>query len=442
MSRRCWAEMSWIWDEKAECMDPEERKALQLERLREIVKYAYERVEWYRRKFDEAGIRPEDIRTLDDIRLIPFTTKEELREVYPFGLLAVPLSEIVEIHTSSGTTGKPVVVGYTRRDLDLWGEVMARAYAAAGARPGDVAQIAYGYGLFTGGLGFHYGAQKMGLTVVPTSAGNTKRQVMLMADFGTNVLACTPSYSLYIAEVAREMGMDARSLPLKAGLFGAEPWSEGMRQEIERSLGLSAFDHYGLTEIIGPGVSFECPAKEGLHINEDHFYPEVIDPETGEPLPEGEEGELVLTTLTKEGMPVLRFRTRDITRIWRERCRCGRTLVKMARVKGRTDDMLIVRGVNVFPSQIEQVLMSVDGVAPHYQIIVDRVGRMDELEIKVEVTEKVLSDEVRRMEEVRERLESEVESVLGIRAKVTLVEPGSIERSMGKAKRVIDKRRL
>ncbi|ORC36550.1 phenylacetate--CoA ligase [Marispirochaeta aestuarii] len=432
-----------VWDRSAEYRDPESLRALQLQRLQELVTRLYIRVPFYRRKFDEAGIRPSDINSLEDISKIPFTTKQELRETYPYGLLAVDESEIVEVHTSSGTTGTPVVGAYTRRDIETWSHAMARTLAMAGAGPGDVIQNAYGYGLFTGGLGVHYGARMLGANVIPISAGNTKRQLMIMRDFGTTLLTCTPSYSLFLAETAAEEGIDFRSLPLKAGCFGAEPWSDNMRREIENKLSLTAHDIYGLTEIIGPGVAAECEVQDGLHINEDFFYPEIINPETGEVLPPGEKGELVFTTLTKEGTPILRYRTRDITYLYRETCSCGRTTIKMHRLLGRTDDMLIIRGVNIFPSQIEEVLIRIEETQPHYQIVVDRGStHLDEVEIRVEVEESFFSDETKGLERIRSKISEEIRSSLGIGAIIRLVEPKSLERSIGKATRVIDKRQI
>jgi len=432
-----------IWNQEAECLDSTELEQRQSRDLAAVAEKVYRRVPFYRKKLDEAGVKPADIQSLKDVARLPFTTKDEMRETYPYGLLAVDESDIVEVHTSSGTTGTPVVDAYTLKDIDTWSEAMARTLAMAGTTAGDVVQNAYGYGLFTGGLGVHYGARRIGANVIPISAGNTKRQIMVMRDFRTNVLTCTPSYSLFLAEVAREEGLELAGLALRAGCFGAEPWSDGMRVEIEKKLNLLALDIYGLTEIIGPGVSSECEAKDGLHINEDLFYPEIIDPATGEPLPDGEKGELVITTLTKEGTPVIRFRTRDITYLMREKCACGRTLVRMHRLLGRTDDMLIIRGVNVFPSQIEQVLMRVEETEPHYLIIVDRdAGNLDEMEIHVEVEKSFFSDETRSLEQVQQKIESEIRGELGLGAHVKLVEPKSIERSMGKAKRVIDRRKL
>ncbi|MHB1160435.1 MAG: phenylacetate--CoA ligase family protein [Chloroflexota bacterium] len=429
-----------FWDQEHETLPRAEMEALQLERLQRKVREVYEKVPFYRRALRERKVGPGDIRSLEDLAKLPFTGKTDFRDNYPFGLLAVPLKEVVRIHGSSGTTGKPTVVGYTRADIDLWSEVMARTLAIGGVTDEDVVQNAYGYGLFTGGLGFHYGAERLGATVIPISGGNTKRQIMLIQDMGSTVITCTPSYSLFLAETARQMGVDPRDLPLRVGFFGAEPWSYRMREEIEAELGITALDVYGLSEIIGPGVAQECPHKRGLHIFEDHFLPEVVDPETGEPLPDGHRGELVFTTLTKEALPVLRYRTRDITSLHREPCPCGRTLVRMDKVTGRTDDMLIVRGINVFPSQIEAVLLEVDGVEPHYQIVVDRERRLDDLEIQIEVSESVISDEVGRLESLTRKVRAELESTLGIAALVKLVEPGAIPRSEGKAKRVIDRR--
>ena len=431
------------WNKEIECIDNDKLRELQLERLKKVVKRVYENVEFYRKKLDKAGVKPEDIKSLEDIRYIPFTTKQEMREVYPFNLFAVPLDEVIEIHTTSGTTGKPVVAGYTKEDIEIWSEVMARCLTMMGVNNKDIIQIAYGYGLFTGGLGFHYGAQKIGATVVPASAGNTRRQVELMKDFGSTVLACTPSYALYIAEYAKEeLGVDPTTFKLRVGSFGAEMWTEEMRKEIEARLGLKAYNVYGLTEIIGPGVGHECVYQNGIHIWEDHFLIEIIDPETGEPLPEGEEGELVITTLTKHAMPVLRFRTRDLTKIIKGNCECGRTMVRIERIKGRTDDMIKIRGVMVFPYQIEQAILEVQGVEPHYQIIVTRPHYLDEMEVRVEMNKEVFSDEVKRIEELRKKLEKKIESAIGVRVKVTLVEPKSLPRSEGKAKRVIDKRNL
>ncbi len=431
-----------IYNEKMECMGRDEMRALQGERLKATVKKVYDKVEPYRAKMDAAGVTPAGIVSIDDLHKLPFTLKTDLRDHYPFGMFAEPMENVVRVHSSSGTTGKPTVVGYTKYDVDeIWSEVMARTIACAGGTKGDVLHVAYGYGMFTGGLGVHYGGEKLGCTVLPVSGGNTKRQLMIMQDFGSSILACTPSYSLYIADVCKELGIDPKELPLKAAIFGAEPWTNEMRDEIEKIYGILAIDIYGLSEIIGPGVSSECDQKCGLHVNEDHFYPEIINPETGEVLEDGETGELVFTCLTKQAFPLLRYRTYDITRLNREKCACGRTLVRMDRVSGRSDDMLIIRGVNVFPSQIESVLVAIEGTEPHYEIVVDKRGVMDELEIKVEVSDAVFSDEVRKLEELRDKIEAEIESVLGLTASVKLVEPRTIARSEGKAKRVIDKRK-
>ena len=431
-----------IWSSYYETMPRNAIRALQLDRLRATLRRVYDSVPFYRKTFDERGIKPRDINSLDDLAKLPFTTKLDLRDNYPFGFFTVPLEDVVRLHSSSGTTGKPVVVGYTRNDVDLWAELMARTLSSAGTNRGDVVQNAYGYGLFTGGLGVHYGAERIGASVIPISGGHTKRQVMIMQDFGSTILCCTPSYALLIAEVAEEMGVDSRNLKLKAGVFGAEPWSEKMRQEIEKRLNIIAIDIYGLSEIIGPGVSAECIERNGLHIYEDHFLPEIIDPETGDVLPYGEKGELVFTTLTKEAFPLIRYRTRDMSSLNPEPCLCGRTLVRMERVRGRTDDMLIIRGVNVFPSQIEAVLMEIEGVEPHYQLVVDRKGALDEMEVWVEVNERIFSDEIKGLEALGRRIREELENVLGITTTVKLVEPKTIQRSEGKAKRVIDKRQI
>jgi len=413
----------------------------QLANLRRTVARVYASVPFYRRRMDEKGVKPEDIRSLDDIRLLPFTTKDDMREGYPFGLFAAPLEEVVRVHSSSGTTGKPVVAGYTRNDINLWANLMARTLRCGDVTEQDIVQNAYGYGLFTGGLGVHYGAELIGATVVPMSGGNSKRQIMVMKDFGSTAITCTPSYALALAETAVEMGVDPKSLKLRVGFFGAEPWPEEMRAAIEERWNLKAIDIYGLTEIIGPGVASECLEQNGLHIFEDHFYPEVIDPESGEVLPEGEKGELVFTCLTKEAFPVLRFRTRDITRLIPGECPCGRTLRRMDRVSDRTDDMLIIRGVNIFPSQIENVLLGIEETEPHFQIIVRREGAMDELEILFEVDEEHFSDEVKALQAIERRVAREIEAAIGLRANVRLVEPKTIERSMGKRKRVIDLRK-
>jgi phenylacetate-CoA ligase len=426
----------------AETLPQPEMAKLQVTRLRACVERVGQTVPFYRHQLAAATVDPTRIRSLADLARIPFTTKQDLRDHYPYGLFATPLSEIVRVHASSGTTGKLTVVGYTRNDLALWSQMIARALAAAGVTAEDVVQNAYGYGLFTGGLGFHYGAEQIGATVLPVSGGNTKRQVQLLQDFGSTVLCCTPSYALLIAEVAAEEGVDLHTLPLKVGMLGAEPWSVQMQAEIEARLGLRAFDHYGLSEIIGPGVASECSERQGLHINEDHFIPEIIDPTSGEGLPDGEIGELVLSCVTKEGLPLLRYRTRDRTRLYREPCACGRTTARMSKVLGRTDDMIIVRGVNVFPSQIESVLLQVGELAPHYQILVDR-GRdyIDELDILVEAPDELFQNSD-HLSLLQQRLHYDIQSVLGITCTVQLVAPKHLQRSEGKAVRVIDKRRL
>ncbi len=420
----------------------EQLRSLQLHRLRAIVERAYDNVVLYRRHMVERGLTPDDIRSLDDIRRLPFTVKDDLRDSYPFGLFASPMSEVIRVHASSGTTGKPTVVAYTREDLDVWSSVMARTFAACGCQRGDIIQNAYGYGLFTGGLGAHYGAEALGATVIPISGGNTERQIMVLKDFGVTAVCCTPSYFLHIIERAQELGVDLRDLPLRVGVFGAEPWTDGMRQRIEPAAGIKAYDIYGLSEIIGPGVASECCAQEGLHVFEDHFYPEIIDPETCEVLPDGEEGELVFTTLSKRAMPLLRYRTRDITTLYTEPCPCGRTVRRMRRVGRRSDDMFIIRGVNVYPSQVETALLQVEGTLPHYQIILTREDGLDRMTVEVEVTPEVFSDRVGAMEAVRQKLAHAIDHVLGIRVTLRLVEPNAIERSQGKAKRVIDKRTL
>lgn len=430
------------WNKSIECMDREELRELQSQRLIDTVRRVYHNVPYYRSLMQQKGLVPEDIRGIEDLSLLPFTTKQDLRDNYPYGLFAVPLSEIVRIHASSGTTGKPTVVGYTRQDIVNWSELMARALTCGGTTKESVIQVAYGYGLFTGGLGVHYGAERIGASVIPISGGNTKRQAMLMRDFGTTVLACTPSYALHLAETIEEMGIRHDELKLTNGIFGAEPWSESLRKELEEKLNISAIDIYGLSEVIGPGVASECQCKSGLHISEDYFIPEVVDPDTGETLEAGKVGELVLTTINKEGLPVIRYRTRDITSLNYEPCSCGRTHVRMNKLLGRTDDMLIIRGVNVFPSQIESVLMEIGDIKPHYLLIVDRINNLDFLEIWVEVSEELFSDEVRKLEELNRKITKEIQGTLGLSVKVKLVEPRTIERSQGKAKRVIDKRKM
>lgn len=430
------------WQKEYETMPREKLAALQLNRLQKTVQRAYDNVPHYHNKLDQAGITPEDIKTLEDLQKLPFTVKQDLRDNYPFGLFAVPQDDIIRLHASSGTTGKPTVVGYTQNDLVTWSDLMARAFATAGGTHRDVVQNAYGYGLFTGGMGVHYGAERLGATVVPISGGNTARQLMLMQDFGTTILTCTPSYALYLGEELERKGINPKSLKLRLGIFGAEPWSERMREQLEAKLNITALDIYGMSELIGPGVAMECPDKQGMHIFEDHFIAEIIDPDTEKPLPYGQRGELVITSLTKEAMPVIRYRTRDITVLTADTCNCGRTFVRMQRITGRTDDMLIIRGVNVFPTQIESVLLEFGDTEPHYLLVVDRKGTLDELEIWVEISDKFFSDKVRALEDLEKRLRSRILSVLGIAANIKLVEPRTIPRSEGKAKRVMDKREL
>lgn len=432
-----------MFNREFESMREDKMKALQLDRLKWSVSHAYENVAFYRQKYDAAGFHPGQLRTLADIRRIPFLTKQDMREHYPFGLFAVPREKVVRVHASSGTTGNATVVGYTKRDVETFSEIVARCLVSYGAGPEDIIQVAYGYGLFTGGLGVHYGAEKLGAMTVPISGGNTARQIMLIRDFGTTMIACTPSYLLNIADhIEKNMpGFDIGTTRLRTAVLGAEPWTPEMRREIERRLGISAHDIYGLSEVMGPGVAGDCSEKSGLHIQEDHFFCEIIDPETGEPLPEGELGEIVYTSLTKEAAPVIRYRSRDITRLRREACKCGRTLIKMDKVSGRSDDMMIIRGVNVFPSQIESVLMEISGTEPHYQIVLDRKGALDDIEVMVEVNESLFSDGIKALETLSRQIVSRIRSVLGISAKVTLVQPLTIPRSDGKAVRVIDRRR-
>jgi phenylacetate-CoA ligase len=431
-----------IWNEPKECMGRDERTAEQSQRLKETVNRVYHNVTFYRKKMQEVGLEPGDINGIEDIHKLPFTTKNDLRENYPFGLFAVPKSEIVRVHASSGTTGKPIVVGYTRKDIDLFSEVVARAYCCAGATKDDIVQIAYGYGLFTGGLGMHYGAEKLGAAVVPISGGNTEKQLALMQDFGSTILACTPSYAAFLSEAIEEAGIDKSQLQLKSGIFGAEPWSNEMRAKIEEGLGITAYDIYGLSEIIGPGVSCSCHVQDGLHVAEDHFYPEILNPETLKAVAPGTTGELVFTTITKEGMPLLRYRTRDLASLNYDPCDCGRTNVRMSKIQGRSDDMLIIRGVNVFPSQVESALLEIEEAKPHYMLIVDRVGTMDTLEIQVEIDDRYFSDEMVELNKVRQKIKHKVESILGISVNINLVEHKTIARSEGKAKRVIDRRKI
>ncbi len=432
-----------IYNMDFETMPREALQAIQLTRLQATLERVYANVPFYRNSFKEAGITPGDIKSLDDIKRIPFTTKQDLRDNYPYAMFAVPMENIVRIHASSGTTGRPTVVGYTRRDIDTWAELMARSLAAGGATRGDILHNAYGYGLFTGGLGVHYGAEKLGASVIPVSGGNTKRQIVIMRDFKPTILTGTPSYILHLAEIAEEMGVSFKDLSFKFGIFGAEPWSEKMREELESKLNLKAVDIYGLSEVMGPGVAIEChEAQNGLHIFEDNFIPEIIDPETGETLPYGETGELVFTSLTKEAFPIIRYRTRDITSLNPEPCICGRTHVRMNRVSGRTDDMLIIRGVNVFPSQIESVLMKTHDVQPHYQLVVDRVDNLDTLTVRVEIREELFSDAIKNLQNLESKIAKDIKEYLGVSAKIKLVEPKTIERSQGKAVRVVDKRKI
>lgn len=429
-----------IWNKEAECLKRSEMDALQLERLKKIVCYAYDNVEFYRKRFDEIGLKPEHIKTLKDIEKIPFTTKNDLRDNYPYSLFAVPMKKIIRLHASSGTTGKPIVVGYTKNDMENWSESIARLVLAAGGCEDDIAQVVFGYGLFTGGFGLHYGLEKVGITVVPASSGNSERQMMLMQDFGSTIIVGTPSYALYLSEIAEEMGITKGKHKLRLGLFGGEGHTPEMRAEIEKRWGILATENYGLSEIVGPGVSGECFCQCGMHINEDHFYPEIIESESGNALGYGEKGELILTTLTKEGIPMLRYRTKDITILNPEPCKCGRTNVRMNKVLGRTDDMLIIRGVNVFPSQIESVLVGMEHIGPHYQIIVTKKGFMDSIEVLVELIDGKILERFRELEKLEQDIRYKIKSVLQIDAKVRLVEPKSIERSVGKAKRVIDMR--
>ena len=419
----------------------EQLHKLQLQRLRAITAHAYENQTLFRERMDERGVKPADIQSLEDIRKLPFTQKTDLRDTYPYGLFAVPMNEVVRLHASSGTTGKPIVVAYTQEDIEVWKEAMVRTFACAGLHSGDIIQNAYGYGLFTGGLGAHYGAEALGATVIPISGGNSERQIMVMRDFGSTVICSTPSYFLHLIEFAEKMGINWDELPLRAGVFGAEPWSDEMREYIEGKTGIKAYDIYGLSEIIGPGVGMACENQEGLHIFEDHFLIEIVDPQTDEPMPDGEEGELIITTLSKKAMPVMRYRTHDITSIIPEKCSCGRTIRRINRIARRSDDMFIIRGVNVFPSQVEAALLKVEETLPHYQIILTSGGGMDQMEVQVEVTADVFTDTVRGVEAVHKQLSDAIAHILGIRVKLTLVEPNTIERSMGKAKRVIDNRK-
>ena len=435
--------MTLYWEEEMETLPRVGLESIQLKRLQHLVARVYKTVAPYRKKMDAAGIKPEDIQSLDDLAKLPFTVKEDLRDNYPFGLFTVPMDQVVRVHASSGTTGKPTVVGYTKKDIETWAGLMARALTLAGATAKDMVHNAYGYGLFTGGLGAHYGIERLGATVIPVSGGNTKRQITIMKDFKSSVLLATPSYALNLAETMETLGVDPKSLSLRVGVFGAEPWSENMRDEVERKLNIKAVDIYGLSEVMGPGVAMQClEGEKGLHIFEDHFLPEIIDPDTGEVLPPGEKGELVFTTLTKEAFPIIRYRTKDISRLMYDTCECGRTLVRMEKVTGRTDDMLIIRGVNVFPSQIEHVLMGTEGVEPHYQIVVNREGNMDTMAVQVEVSEDIFSDEIKVLENLTKRIQMDIKDMLGVTCRVKLVEPKTIQRSEGKAQRVIDNRKL
>lgn len=416
-------------------------KAKQSARLIKMVHNAYNNVEFYRNKFDEIGLSPSDIKSIDDISKLPFTVKQDLRDTYPFGMFAVSKEKLVRVHASSGTTGKQTVVGYTQKDIDIWSECASRSLSAASCTKSDYVQVSYGYGLFTGGLGLHYGVETLGATVIPASSGNTKRQIQILQDFGINILACTPSYAMFIGETLKEMGIDPKTLPLRAGIFGAEAWSENMRKEIEKSLNIKAYDIYGLSEIAGPGVAYECSEQSGMHICEDYFYPEIIDPETLQPLPDGSYGELVFTCIGKEALPLVRYRTRDIAKLTREKCSCGRTLIKMSKPRGRSDDMLVIRGVNVFPSQVEHVIIEL-GMQPNYQIIVERKNNMDMMTVCIEMSSEMFSDSVRKIEETERKIELAVQSTLSVSAKIHLVEPQSLPRSEGKAVRVIDKREI
>lgn len=431
-----------IWDPEHECMPREEIEQLQLERLQATLHRVYKNVTCYRNKFNESGIDPDDVRKLSDLSSLPYTTKEDLRLNYPYGMFAVPLREVVRIHSSSGTTGKPTVVGYTKNDIKTWSNLVARFITAAGVTHDDVVQVAFGYGMFTGAFGLHYGAEMIGASVIPMGGGNTEKQIMIMQDYKSSVLVCTPSYALTIADRLEKLGIDPKGLSLKVGLFGGEPWSDAMRQEIESRLCISATDNYGLSEVIGPGVAGECCCKSGMHIFEDAFIPEIIDPDTGEVLPPGSVGELVLTTLNKEAFPMIRYRTRDITSLCYEKCECGRTLVRMKRTMGRSDDMLIIKGVNVYPSQIEEVLVAIEGCEPHYQLVVDRVGSLDTMEVRIEVTENIFFDEMKKQKEFLEKVQKRIESMIGVGVVVKLVEPNSIPRFEGKATRVIDRRNI
>ncbi|MBN1482868.1 phenylacetate--CoA ligase [candidate division KSB1 bacterium] len=428
------------WNEHAETMSRDELEKLQLSRLNSTLHRVYDHVPFYKEQLDALGIKPDDIKTLDDFHKIPFTTKAEMQASYPYKMFAVPLDDIIRIHASSGTTGQPTVVGYTKNDLETWSELIARLLVAGGVTKKDIVQVSFGYGLFTGGFGLHYGIEKIGATVIPLSSGNTDRQLQIMQEFGSTVIICTPSYAIYLGEILADRGIGFDKIKLRVGCFGAEPWTEAMRKEIETRLNISATDNYGLSEVMGPGVSYECQAKDGMHINEDNFIVEIINPENGEVLPYGQTGELVITTLTKEGIPVLRYRTRDITSLLPKKCACGRTFIRMTKPRGRSDDMLIIRGVNVFPSQVETVLVEMAETEPHYELIVTREGALDKLEVKVELNENYFSDEMRVMHVLEEKIKNRLRNALGLTAKISLVAPKTIERSVGKAKRVIDLR--
>ena len=433
--------MERYFQPEIECASRDQITAWQNERLAASVKHTYENVPMYRERMDAAGVAPGDIKTIEDITKLPFTVKQDLRDTYPYGMFAVPMADVVRLHASSGTTGKQIVVGYTKEDLDVWDTICARQLVAAGANEHDKIHVSYGYGLFTGGFGIHGGATKIGATVIPVSSGNTARQVTILQDFGSDILCCTPSYALYIAETVEQAGIDAKTLPVRAGIFGAEPWTEEMRREIEKKLAIKAYDIYGLTEVMGPGVAYECSCQKGMHVNEDHFIIEVIDPDTEEHVPDGTPGEIVFTSLTKKAFPVIRYRTRDIGVITHEKCECGRSFVRMSKPMGRTDDMLIIRGVNVFPSQIETVLINT-GYLPNYQILVDRVNNLDTIEVLVEMSEESFSDVLTELAAKERELSENIKSLLGVAAKVRLVSPKSIKRSEGKAIRVIDNRKL
>ncbi len=430
-----------IWNKEIECMSREQMHQLQSERLCKLVEHVYTNVAFYRKKMIEAGVKPADIKTIEDIVKLPFTSKQDLRDNYPFGLFAVPMKDIVRVHASSGTTGKPTTVGYTRNDLEVWKEVVARCFTMCGIGSDDIMQVAYGYGLFTGGLGAHYGAEEVGASVIPISGGNTRRQLQLMADYGVTALACTPSYALHLADAMAEHGYSLKDMKVKKGVFGAEPWTENMRHELERKWGIHAYDIYGLSEIMGPGVSNDCEFHCGLHVNEDHFFPEIVHPDTKEPVPYGMEGELVFTTLTKEGIPLIRYNTRDLSTLFYEKCQCGRTLVRMKKITGRSDDMLIIRGVNLFPSQIEHVLLEMGETSAHYMLYVDRHNNLDTLELQVELDESKLTDTIKDLQNLTKRIEHALNSSIGLSVKVMLVEPKTIARSEGKAVRVVDRRK-